>query len=422
MAEVFPMRALRYNPELVGHEDVVAPPYDVISPAQQEELYQASPYNIIRLELGKEEPGDDEARNRYTRAKETLDAWRKEGVLILDEVPSFYVYEQEFTVEGKTYQRRGIFGRLRLIDFAEGIVLPHEETLSGPKADRNQLLEATQTNLSPIFGLVADQERKIGQMMDEVCREAPIADFQGFEGIRERLWQVSDPALCQQITTAFGPEKIYIADGHHRYETALAYSKRHPEADAIMIVLVPLNNPGLVCLPTHRMLINVDLDGIMDKMAAWFEIESFRQSPENLQTILIALERRPHSFGLILKDGYHLLTLKEEAALDPEELGRSPAYCQLDVTILHQMLEKEFGIDEAELRAQSKVLYTRSCQEAVELVEKGEVLASFLMGPLDVNAVKEVAEAGEKMPQKSTYFYPKLTTGLLLNPLTEQNR
>ena len=202
------MRALRYNPELVRtrmlwhHQDD--------PPAQQEELYQASPYNIIRLELGKEEPGDDEARNRYTRAKETLDAWRKEGVLILDEVPSFYVYEQEFTVEGKTYQRRGIFGRLRLIDFAEGIVLPHEETLSGPKADRNQLLEATQTNLSPIFGLVADQERKIGQMMDEVCREAPIADFQGFEGIRERLWQVSDPALCQQITTAFGPEKIIL--------------------------------------------------------------------------------------------------------------------------------------------------------------------------------------------------------------------
>ena len=227
----------------------MAPPYDVISPAQQEELYQASPYNIIRLELGKEEPGDDEARNRYTRAKETLDAWRKEGVLILDEVPSFYVYEQEFTVEGKTYQRRGIFGRLRLIDFAEGIVLPHEETLSGPKADRNQLLEATQTNLSPIFGLVADQERKIGQMMDEVCREAPIADFQGFEGIRERLWQVSDPALCQQITTAFGPEKIYIADGHHRYETALAYSKRHPEADAIMIVLAP--EQPRPCLPAN---------------------------------------------------------------------------------------------------------------------------------------------------------------------------
>ena len=167
----------------------------------------------------------------------------------------------------------------------------------------------------------------------------------------------------------------------------------------------------------------MDLDGIMDKMAAWFEIESFRQSPENLQTILIALERRPHSFGLILKDGYHLLTLKEEAALDPEELGRSPAYCQLDVTILHQMLEKEFGIDESRAAGTEQgPLYQESCQEAVELVGKGEVLASFLMGPLDVNAVKEVAEAGEKMPQKSTYFYPKLTTGLLLNPLTEQNR
>lgn len=423
MAEVRPMRALRYNTNKIEMEKVVAPPYDVISPEQQEEYYKASPYNIIRLELGKGETGDNETNNRYTRAKAALDAWQKEEVLSLDTKPSFYIYEQEFQVEGKTYQRRGIFARLKLVDFSEGIVLPHEETLSGPKADRNQLLEATRTNLSPIFGLFADEKRQIGSIMDQVCQGKPDLDFKGFDQIGERLWRVSDQDLCQEISALFAPEKIYIADGHHRYETALAFSKRHPEADAIMIVLVPLNNPGLVCLPTHRMLIDVDLSGLLEKLQPKFEIQSFAPEKEAQETIVKALEERKHAFGLILPDGYHLLTLKEEAALKPEKLGHSPAYCQLDVTILHKLiLEDELGIGKEELRAQSKVRYTRSSQEAILAVKNGEVLASFLMGSVDVNEVKLVAEAGEKMPQKSTYFYPKLITGLVLNPLDEQNR
>jgi uncharacterized protein (DUF1015 family) len=422
MAEVFPIRALRYDPDKVSLERVVAPPYDVISPAQQEEYYRASPHNIIRLELGKTEEGDNEVRNRYTRAKDELAAWREAGILALDSEPCYYIYEQRFTAAEKTYLRRGIFGRLKLVDFTAGIVLPHEETLSGPKADRNQLLEATWTNLSPIFGLFADEQGQIGRIMDEVCGREPLFSFEDGAGIRQRLWQISDQTLCQRISAGFAPEKIYIADGHHRYETALAFSKRHPQADAIMSVLVPLNNPGLVCLPTHRMLINVDLEGILEKLAGWFEVQSFQPHEEALQTLLKALEDRRHSFGLILPDGYHLLTLRGEAALKPEELGHSAAYCQLDVTILHRVLAAEFGIDQAQLRAQSKIRYTRSAQEAVEEVKAGRVQASFLMGPLDVNEVKLVAEAGEKMPQKSTYFYPKLTTGLVLNPLAEQNR
>ncbi len=422
MAEVRPMRGLRYNTEKVSMEKVVAPPYDVISPSQQEEYYKSSPYNIIRLELGKEETGDNEANNRYTRAKEALTSWREEDVLSLDSKPSYYVYEQEFQVDGKTYQRRGIFARLKLVDFSEGIVLPHEETLSGPKADRNQLLEATRTNLSPIFGLFADQDKEIGKIMDEVCQGEPTVDFVGFDKIGERLWQVSDEDLVQRISALFGPEKIYIADGHHRYETALAFSKRHPAADAIMIVLVPMNNPGLVCLPTHRMLVDVDLTGLLDRLDSKFEIESFAPDREAQSTIIQALEERKHAFGLILPDGYHLLTLKEEAALDPGKLGVSPAYAELDVTILHKLiLEDELGIGQEELRAQTKVRYTRCTQEAVDSVLEGKVLASLLMGPLDATAVKLVAEAGEKMPQKSTYFYPKLITGLVLNPLDEQN-
>lgn len=422
MADVRPMRALRYNLEKVTAESVVAPPYDVISKEEQEALYEASPYNIIRLELGKEEAGDHEDNNRYTRAAAQLAAWREEEVLKLDQEPSFYLYEQEFTVEGKTHQRRGIFGRLKLMDFSEGIVLPHEETLSGPKADRTQLLDATRTNLSPIFGLFPDEERELGSIFDKLAAAEPDVDFQGFDQIQERLWRIADPAIIERISSLFQQEKIYIADGHHRYETALAYSKKHPEFDAILIVLVPMNSPGLVCLPTHRMVFDVELEGLLSRLESKFAVESFAPSQKAKTELLAKLETEKHAFGLVLPDGYHFLQLKAEAKLVPEEIGHSPAYAELDVTILHQLiLEAELGIGPEELRAEAKVRYTRSSDEAFAQVESGQMQAAFLMGPLEAGSVRDVAEEGEKMPQKSTYFYPKLITGLVLNPLEEQN-
>ncbi|MDI6906097.1 MAG: DUF1015 domain-containing protein [Thermoanaerobacterales bacterium] len=424
MATIVPLCGLRYNPELIpGLAAVVTPPYDVIGPEAQERYYDRSPHNIIRLEYGKTFPGDNEDNNRYTRARDTLAAWQQEGVLLREHRPAIYLYEQEFTVAGRVYRRRGFFCGVALTPFSEGQVLPHEETLPKAKEDRLNLLRACRANFSPVFGLYTDESMATDRILREAAAAEPDTVFTDEEGHVHRLWVISAPEPINRLVSALRPRRIYIADGHHRYETALAYAQEHPEPGLhhnVLMVLVNLYDPGLVILPTHRLARAVRTCPSPDLLAALaplFTVESFAGKPAEFFRRLRELGR--HSFGLYAGAGnLYYLTLRPGAdlrALMPA--GRSPAWQQLDVAILHHLiLEPHLGIGAGERARQGgPITYTREEEQALARVDRGEYTHAFFLNPTSVQEMVDVAEAGDRMPQKSTYFYPKLITGLVIN-------
>lgn len=424
MAVIVPLRGLRYNPELVPDlAAVVTPPYDVIGPEDQERYYDRSPYNIIRLEYGKILPGDNAVNNRYTRARDTLAAWRKGGVLRREDRPAIYLYEQEFAVAGRVYRRRGFFCGVALTPYSEGQVLPHEETLPKAKEDRLNLLRACRANFSPVFGLYTDQAMAADRILREAAAAEPDCAFTDEDGQVHRLWVITATEPINRLVSALRSRPIYIADGHHRYETALAYAQEHPEPGLhhnVLMVLVNLYDPGLVILPTHRLVRAVracPLPDLLAALAPHFAVEPFAGPADAFFRRLRELGR--HSFGLCAGDGglYHL-TLRPEVdlgALMPA--GRSAAWQQLDVAILHHLiLEAHLGIGAGERARQGgPVTYTREEEQALIRVRRGEYTHAFFLNPTGVREMVDVAQAGEKMPQKSTYFYPKLITGLVIN-------
>jgi len=447
MAEIKPFRGYRYSLKAGPLSRLVTPPYDVIDEASQEEYYRRHPYNIIRLEYGKIYPGDTAEDNRYTRAAACFKAWREDKVLVPEEQPAFYFYEQEFTVRGRRAKRCGLICRVKLEPYEKGVVLPHEETLPRHKEDRLALLKACQANFSPIFGLYIDKERQV----EEVLRRAltcdgqagirePDVEFEDEDGQVHRLWVITRPEVLKQVEELFVPQRIFIADGHHRYETALAYQRERREQegfpagerpyDYVMMTLVNLYDPGLVVLPTHRLVRNLrDLkeNFLLEGLKEHFIVEPFPLAPNysNFGEFLKKMEEKGthgHAFGLYYGKGrLYLLTLREEGALSslmPE--GHSPAWKELDVSVLHCLiLERILGIGGAERAEEKYLTYTREEEGALRAVDGGEYQLAFFLNPTRVEQVKLVAEAGEKMPQKSTYFYPKLITGLVINSLEE---
>jgi len=424
LAVIVPLRGLRYNPALISDPAaVVTPPYDVIGPEDQERYYARSPYNIIRLEYGKILPGDDALNNRYTRARDTLAAWRREGILQHEDRPAIYLYEQEFSAAGRVYRRRGFFCGVALTPYSEGQVLPHEETLPKAKEDRLNLLRACRANFSPVFGLYADESMATNRILSEAAGAEPTIAFTDEDGQIHRLWVITAPEPINRLVSAMRPRPIYIADGHHRYETALAYSQEHPEPGLhhnVLMVLVNLYDPGLVILPTHR-LVRAErarlAPDLLAALAPHFKAERFDGRPADFFARLRDMGR--HSFGLYTGDGglYHL-TLRPDAALRAlMPADRSPAWQQLDVAILHHLiLEPHLGIGAGERARQGgPVSYTREEEQALARVDRGEYTHAFFLNPTGVREMVEVAEAGDKMPQKSTYFYPKLITGLVIN-------
>lgn len=424
MAIIVPLRGLRYNPELIPDlAAVVTPPYDVIGPEDQERYYDRSPHNIIRLEYGKILPDDNATNNRYTRARDTLAAWQQEGILQREHRPAIYLYEQEFTVAGRVYRRRGFFCGVALTPYSEGQVLPHEETLPKAKEDRLNLLRACRANFSPVFGLYTDESMATDRILSEAAGAEPNSAFTDEDGQVHRLWVITAPEPINRLVSALRLRPIYIADGHHRYETALAYAQEHPEPGLhhnVLMVLVNLYDPGLVILPTHRLVRAVRTCPPPDLLAALaphFKAEHFTGEPAGFFGRLQELGR--HSFGLYMGDGglYHL-TLRPEVdlrALMPAD--RSTAWQQLDVAILHHLiLEPHLGIGAGERARQGgPVSYTREEEQALARVDRGEYTHAFFLNPTSVQEMVDVAEAGDKMPQKSTYFYPKLITGLVIN-------
>ncbi|MHB1127929.1 MAG: DUF1015 domain-containing protein [Bacillota bacterium] len=448
MATIIPFRGIRYNDLMVPNlAEVTTPPYDVISPEEQERYYDRHPNNVIRLEFGRKTPGDTLHNNRYTRSSADFHQWLDAGVLQRETTPALYVYQQEFTIGQESKTRTGLICSLQLEEYERGIVLPHEETLPKHKADRLELMRACQANFSSIFGLYSDNTCTVDHLLATQWQsKQPDSEFRDDNDIAHRLWAITDPATIGNVVNALAPNRIYIADGHHRYETALQYrSERRAQsndhcADYVMVVLVNLYDPGLIVLPTHRLvssLDNLDLSRLLAEVNEDFHVETLNlpgltggpSSREKACNDLLAqLEARGesgHALGLYTGGtSFHIFTLRETVDLDRLPVGqKSGAWRRLDVTILHNLiLEKRLGIGSRQRADETNLAYTRDHLQAILEVQESKRQLAFLMNPPRVQEVIDVASAGDKMPQKSTYFYPKLITGLVINPLSNENQ
>jgi uncharacterized protein (DUF1015 family) len=433
--DIRPFRALRYDPEQVGDLGaVVAPPYDVIGEDLQRALLARHPRNSVRLDLPAGEPRED-PDERYRRAARTLTAWRSDGTLRKEPRPSVYVYEQTYAVPGTDIERtqRGFFARLRIEPFGPGSsVLPHERTLSGPKEDRYRLLRATSINTSPVVGLYEDASGLAPATLAAIARGAPAADVTDDDGVRHALWVVPDEgegSPARVLIDAAAPGPVYIADGHHRYETAVRYrderrsgsAEEDPAFDFLLLLFLDAADQ-LTVLPTHRVVRGLGEQGTAALVARLPEL--FTVTPatrEDLVARFGAAGELPGGegrFGLLARDGAWLLEAKRGAFAVLDATGGA-AVRALDVTLLSQALDALAGIDPAAVAAGGRITYTKSAAEAAQLVADGidGADAAFLLEPTPVASILAVSRDGDVMPQKSTYFYPKALTGLLLNPL-----
>ena len=414
MADIQPFHGVLYNTQRVNPSDVLTQPYDKITPEMRERYLQRSPYNLIRIELGKEEPSDSDQQNKYTRAHDLYRSWRDTGILRRAEKPALYYLEQEFAaLDGSgTKIRTGLITRVRLHRWNEGVILPHEHTLSKPKADRIALLRACGSQQGHIFMLYPKPVRPVLARPTGKPTIEAIDDYQ----VTNRIWEITDPTAIRNAQEILRDAKLYIADGHHRYETALAYrDETGTEASKfVMATLVDMSDPGLVVLPTHRTVANLtgfDRQQFTGKLAKQFEI-----TPQpSLPAMLAVMKTAPHLIGIHDGTGFSVLRPKNLPALQPLFTGKPPLWDTLDVAILHvAILEAYLGIDEVRLREESNVSYWREPDQAVAQVTGGKAQLAFFLTPTPVLDVKAIADAKSRMPQKSTDFYPKLLSGMTI--------
>ena len=426
MAEIKAFKAMRFSDKAGSIGSVCCPPYDIISPEQRQAFLEQNPYNIIRLELPKVEHETDEA---YDVAGETVRDWLSEGILGIDEKPGIYIYEMEFTAYAKKYSVKGYISLVKLEEFSKGVILPHEETLSKAKRDRFSLMCATGCNFSQIYSLYNDKDGSVFSLIEKASAGKPDNEFTDGDGVIHRLWCCYDEEILNAISAGMANKKLYIADGHHRYETALRF-RNHirtlgieaGSSEYIPMMLVNLENDGLVVFPTHRIvrdLEDFDIDAVIEKCSDYFEIAGMQDRHEAEAQLSKAYDNGKKAFVLYCRNGgYTLLTLKDTEVMNKLMPNASKALRELDVSVLHTLiLERIFGIDKENMANQINLTYTRDSNEAVDCVEKGIADCCFLLNPTRVSEISDVATAGEKMPQKSTYFYPKLTTGLVLNKI-----
>lgn len=421
MVEVLPFRGFTYNKDKIESlDDVMSPPYDIISPDMQEELYEKHPYNFVRLILGKQYPDDTEENNRYSRAKKDFEEWIKENILIQTDKPAIYPYRIEYTVENQRRTMKGFFILLKL-DPTYKTIKAHEKTLSKPKKDRLNLLRACKANLEPIQLLYIDEEDFIQKIIDENIN-SPYINVKGYDSFKHKLWMIDDEEVIKNIQEWLRDKILFIADGHHRYQTAIDYAKemknktgRSGPYDYRMVILANMLDEGLTILPTHRLVklkSSISIDKIIDKIKEYFDVEE-GESTGDINVLKEKLEGSGHRFILYTKDKYYVLALKEEETMDRFAPDRSKTWRTLDVSILHKIIiEDIMGITSDIL--EEHVKYTRDDIEAIKVVDNGEYDLSFLMNPTRIEELKAVAEAGEHMPQKSTYFLPKMLSGLII--------
>jgi uncharacterized protein (DUF1015 family) len=433
MAEIIPFKALRYDPEHVKLEDVLTQPYDKITPEMQTKYYEKSPHNLVRIILGKAGETDTDAFNVYSRAKEYLHDWRSDGILKQDSEPALYAYSQTFAIPGTRdlSERRGLIALGRLHDYSDGVVFRHEQTLSKPRADRLNLLRATRAHFGQIFMLYSDPQEKIDALLKSKTEEDPDTSILDEYETLHRIWRIQDPALIGAVQQVMHDKKLLIADGHHRYETALNYrNERHAQSGStdpnapyefVMMTLIPMESRGLVILPTHRIvhgLPNFDREQMLEAAAQFFDIDriDMRTESRSATTMLSQAGENGTAFVAITRQGSYLLRAKtnviEDALKHLPQLQRG-----LDVVQLHRiLLERILGISEEAIRNQENVRYERDAFEAISWVRQGANVA-FLMNPAKIQQVSDIAFAGEVLPQKSTDFYPKLLSGLTIYAL-----
>lgn len=439
MAEVVPFKGVRYNPALISDmASVVAPPYDVISPKEQDDLHARHPNNVVRLILGQVKPDDSSSENVHLRAGRYFERWRAEKLLVPDAEPTFYLTTVDFPSNGKEYSRMGLIARVRLEPFEKGIILPHERTFSKVKSERLMLMKACHANFSPIFGLYPEGEEILSRLRTIAANQATEMDIIDDKGHRQRLWRLTEGRILQELTAFFQDSRIYIADGHHRYETALNYrdwvkeqtpdfSPDHP-ANFVMMSLSSMVDPGMVILPAHRLLNQVSdqaIDTLSRRLAECFDITSIsldagmdkalasfgRLLAEKSDQQAIGLYARSQSLlqVMVLKGGVmdRLFNDQIEVALR-----------DLDVTVLtHLIMMELMGFDQDRLDDATRIAYRTTVRDAVAAVNEGETDLAFILNPTKIEQVQRVAESGLIMPRKSTYFYPKVISGQVFNLL-----
>jgi uncharacterized protein (DUF1015 family) len=422
MADVQPLRALHYDLDVTGQLDyVAAPPYDVIDPEQRAALAARSPYNVVHIDLP--EPAREGA-NPYERAAHLLESWRSTGAVVRDDTPALWELSQEYrTPDGGLHVRHGFFARVRVQEYGPGTIRPHERTHPGPREDRLRLTRATRANLSPIFSLYPDPDGAAREALQTGREEQPFGELTDAQGTVHRLWRVSDPRAMEVVERTLADAELLIADGHHRYETARVYAEEvggEGPHRYVLMCLVALEDPGLAVLPTHRLVRGLDSakqEALAAALRRDFELEEIE--PE-------VLPPRPGSGPLQL--GYidsHFqrafrLTLRDQAIADAALEGHAEAYRHLDTAVLEALVLKgALGMDDEAIDHLDGLGYARDDDEALALVRSGEYDAAFFMRGTPIEQVRAIAASGENMPPKSTFFYPKVPTGLLFNPLDE---
>jgi uncharacterized protein (DUF1015 family) len=422
--DIQPFRGWRYDLGRVGAlSDVVAPPYDVIDPAQQDSLYAKHSFNVIRIDLNKPEPGDNDQHNRYTRAARVLRDWQHEGVLREEGEPAIYVCHQTFTVEGQQYTRRGVLARVRLERYGEGRIFPHEETMPGPKADRLALMNATGMNTSPILGLYPDQTKEIQNRLTEAVRRTLPLEATDHLGTVSRLWPITDERLIRDTQSLLFPRPAFIADGHHRYETALKFRDQATHfgaaspADFTLMMLVGMSDPGLLILPTHRLISgvgDVTADRLLELLGKHFDVEVTGRGPKAAQQSWEQINgsggQESLAFGTVADDTWLTARLRTPEAMERLAANHSWAWRGLAVSILHVLAVPLVS-------AAANFQYVHLLEEVTAAVAAHRCQIAALVPAATIKDVEEIAGELEQMPPKSTYFYPKLLTGLVFNPV-----
>ena len=439
MAEIRPFRGLHYNQSAVNDlSAVICPPYDIITPQMEQELYLRSEYNFVRLESGQELPQDTITDNKYTRSAATLEQWQKQGVLVIDKVPTIYLHDHYFTYQGKEYRRRGIIVCVRLEEWDKMVVRPHEGTLAKSKDDRLSLLWELQANTSPILALFEDQGQQVYSLLAAQERSQPLINLSSVIGESHDVWAITEPEVVNQICSSLAHQPLYIADGHHRYESALTYQReRHtcsPSAsgdeafDFVLMELVDFSDPGLIILPPHRLVRGVSkssLDELMAKLRSFFEIEELPlsmpdvwQQVDDLLTGMKPGETNQVRFVLFGLATERLLVLRlRDFATGSQMMPyfHGELYKKLDISIVdHIILEKLLGMNSEE---EVILSYSYDRQDAINRVLDREYQLALLLSPVKTEVIKAVADAGDRLPRKSTYFYPKLPAGLVFHRL-----
>lgn len=434
MVDVCPFRAWRYDLGQVGDlSDVVCPPYDVIDSRMQDELYKKHPCNAIRLELNRAEPTDAGPEDRYTRAANFWKRWRSEGVLLHEHEEALYVYHQQFTWEGQEYIRRGFLARVRLEEFGTGQIFPHEQTLSGPKADRLALFHACKANLSPVFGLYPDETGEVQQRLDEACTRLTALAAEDALGVHNRLWVVTDPAVINAVRAALRDRPLFIADGHHRYETALNYRRELQAAgqltnseaapNFVLMHCVGMSDPGLQILPTHRLvsgLPSLTSSELRSALSECFELEFMGVGDSAARDVweLMSADgsQGVFGFGCAADGGWQFARLTNPAWMAELAPQQSPAWRELAVSRLHKLVLEKL-LPQRFPGSSPRCEYVHRLSEVTSAVQAGGCQLGCLVPPATIAHVQTIASQRETMPPKSTYFYPKLLTGLVFHAL-----